>query len=188
MITFCLVLVEMQPMESHDVMSNLQAVTELCASQSARPEEIPEEPHLEGEHTKETHGRRLHGDEQHLGLTCEVQWCIFNESAIVNGQVISPLCIPDCEVTGACQTKPECSISEFFDEVTQEYTKITDEDVCIAQGGSWGRSFLENYMLRYNWPKAQTHLAASFILMTMWFVSNLMHTTLSQMIVVLSCA
>jgi hypothetical protein len=170
-ITFCLVLVEMKPMESHDVMTNPHAVMELCASQSARLEEAHESGHAadtstphegEGHHPTDVHGRRLHG------LTCEVQWCTFNESAIVDGAIISPLCIPDCEITGACANfKKGCSIESY---------EITDEDTCHEHGGTWGHSFLHNYLLRYNWPKAQTHLAASFVLMTMWFVSLSIYT------------
>lgn len=170
-ITCCLVLVEMKPMESHDVMTDSFAVAELCAEESAKFEEMPhEELSHEGDHIEQTHGSPVHGHEQGHELGCDVQWCTFNKSAIVDGEIISPLCIPDCEITGVCSTEASCSISEFLDEASQTYTKVTDEDTCINLGGSWGTSFLKNYLLRYNWPKAQTHLAASFVLMTMWFV------------------
>lgn len=169
-ITFCLVLVEMKPVESHDVMSNIDAVTDLCARESTRMVEENSFVHGEvpGQHE---HGRRLHGHDEGLGLSCDVQWCTFNESAIIEGTVLSPLCVPDCEVTGRCPHTPTCSIHSIFDETTNAMVKITDEQTCLNNGGGWGHSFLRNYLLEYNWPKAQTHLAASVVLMSMWFVS-----------------
>jgi hypothetical protein len=165
-ITFCLVLVEMQPMESHDVMTNRHAVEELCARQSTKLAEAHESAHeAEGHHSNHTTGVQLE-------MSCEVQWCTFDETAIVGGAILSPLCIPDCEVTGACTNFTKgCSIDEALDEASHTMVELTDENSCREHGGTWGRSFLQNYLLRYNWPKAQTHLAASFVLMTMWFVS-----------------
>jgi hypothetical protein len=40
-------------------------------------------------------------------------------------------------------------------------------------GASSTDLFLKKYFIEVNWPKAQTHLAASFVMLSMWFTHHL---------------
>ena len=76
-------------------------------------------------------------------------------------------------VLGACDGKrPSCTVSNY-DDMHGYQVKINDEQTCIQHAGAWGQSLLRNLLEKMNWPKAQTHLAASFVMMSMWFVHHL---------------
>ena len=156
-ITMCLVLVEMKPLMSAEVLNDVEVVRELCGEQSMQYETAmlvtgmdtsamhgPHDAGADSEHepghrrqlmqllqgaysgmAAAHHGHRQllrmlattdaanntrtsehqkHATTEHLReLDCEVQWCRFNESAIHDSEVLSPLCVPDCAVTRDCK-------------------------------------------------------------------------------------
>eukprot|EP01051_Picozoa_sp_SAG22_P005175 SAG22_NODE_300_length_12752_cov_3.102426_7_plen_395_part_00 len=225
-ITMCLVLVEMRPLMSADVLHDRAAVSLLCEEQGMRYESamLATGHDTAGMHAHDDHGGGDHGGGDHGGsvdghghhrrqllqlldthagagvahhgrrqllrmlqagsspanvtaesqqhmlreLDCEVQWCRYNDSAISGSKVLSSLCVPNCEVDASCGTGEQCTKREYVH--LGHLKEITDQDTCEAQGGSWGGLMLHSFLKHSNWPKAQTHLAASFVMMSLWFV------------------
>ena len=167
-------------------MSHFDTVSELCSEQSLRYEAVHHAISAIGGETEHHHtGRRLEesmrGAASNISshhvlfeIDCEVQYCTYNASAIIGNTIVSPLCVPDCAAMGSCDgARPSCTVSSYTDEEHGREVDITDEDTCIQHDGVWGQSLLRSMMEKMNWPKTQTHLAASFVMMSMWFVHHL---------------
>ena len=91
-------------------------------------------------------------EETLVELDCEVLWCKYNHTAIQHNEIVSPLCVPDCEVTGACQQKLEhgCTVATYTDESSGDEKDIADEATCVAHGGAWADNDFLCKQLQHN--------------------------------------